>query len=284
MRVPSVEPSHAVVGGGLRPALAELGERVVQAAGDQPRDGGVSGRRVQVAHDQPRQRRVEPVEQRLGAAQPRGGRGAVPVGVRQAEPVARQPVREPAEGDDARDRVAPGPRAGRARRVREPADGPRVERQPRRAVDDRAALAAAVPVVAAGAGAGVAGQPARQPALLQRADLLEPDEVRLEAGDGGRARAGAQRPAVPAVAAQPGPYVEGGDAQESARPRPSAFLRVALRVRRSRGEVAPPEGRVLLAAQAHVTGRVALAVGLDLERRSPRPRSACASTRPLRST
>ena len=219
-----------VVGGGLRPALAELGERVVQAAGDQTRDCGISGRRVQVAHDQPRQRGVEPVEQGLRAAPPRGGRGAVPVGVRQAEPVAGQPVREPAEGDDARDRVAPGSRAGCVRRVREPADGPRVERQPSRAVDDRAALAAAVPVVAAGAGACVAGQPARQRALLQRADLLEADEVRLEAGDGGCARAGPQRPAVPAVAAQPGPHVEGGDAQDGEWPRPLAVLRVALRV------------------------------------------------------
>ena len=33
---------------------------------------------------------------------------------------------------------------------------------------------------------------------------------------------------LPAVAAEPGPYVEGGDAQESGRPRPSAFPRVAL--------------------------------------------------------
>ena len=60
MRVPSVEPSQRWWVRGLRPARAEVGERVVQAAGDQARDGGVPGRRVEVAHDQPRQRRVEP--------------------------------------------------------------------------------------------------------------------------------------------------------------------------------------------------------------------------------
>ena len=65
---------------------------------------------------------------------------------------------------------------------------------------------AAVAVVAAGAGAGVAGQPARQSPLLEEADLLQPDEVRAQAPDRGRACAGAQRPRVPPVRAEAGPY------------------------------------------------------------------------------
>ena len=217
-----------VVGRGLRPALAQVGERVAQAADDQSRDGRVAGRRVEVAHDQPRQRWVEPAEQRLRAAPARGCRGAVPVGVGDAEALAGPPVREPAEGDDAGDRVAPGARARPARRVREPVHRPRVQAQSRRPVDDRAALAAAVAVVATGAGAGVAGQPARQTPFLKGADLLQPDEVRLEAADRRRAGSGAQRPAVPPVAAEPGPYVEGGDAQETGRPRPSVSRRAAF--------------------------------------------------------
>ena len=229
MRVPSVDAVPGVVRGGLRAARSEAGERVGQAAGQQARDRRVLHGRVEVAHDQPRQRRVEPAEERLGAAQPRAGRGAVPVRVRQAEAVAGAQVGEPAQGDDARDRVAPRARRRQPRRVGEPAHRPRLEPQAGGAVDDGAALAAAAAVVAAGAGAGVAGQPARQPALLEEAHLLQADDVGLEAGDGGCARAGPQRPAVPAVGLQAGADVEGGDAQRSGRPWPPAGLRVAVR-------------------------------------------------------
>ena len=100
--------------------------------------------------------------------------------------------------------------------------------QPRRAIRDRAAFAAPAAVVTTGAGAGVAGQPARQPPLLEEADLLQADDVGVEAGDRRRTGAGPQRPAVAPVPPQAGAHVEGSDAQRGRWTRSPASLRVAL--------------------------------------------------------
>ncbi len=229
MRVPPVEPSQAwcvAASGPLGPSSTSVSARPAAVRCSYRR---VAGGRVEVACHQPRQRRVEPPEERLRAAQPRDRGGAVPVQVREAERRAGPQVGEAAEGDDPRDRVAPRPRGRQPRRVGEPAHGPALEPQTGAAVDHGAALAAAAAVVAAGAGAGVAGQPARQPALLEEAHLLQADDVGVEAGDGGCARAGPQRPAVPAVRLEAGPYVEGGDAEAGGRKRPPAAVRVASR-------------------------------------------------------
>ena len=267
MRVPSVDPSHGwcVPACGPRsPRWASVSRR---PAATRLRDGRVPCRRVQVSQHDPGERRVQPPEERLGAAPPRGGRGAVPVRVGDAEDRPRPPVAEPAERDDAGDRVAPGARAGPPGRVGEPADRPAHQAQPRRAIRDRAAFAAPAAVVTAGAGAGVAGQPARQPPLLEEADLLQADDVGVEAGDRRRAGAGPQRPAVAPVPPQAGAHVERSDAQRGRRTESAGLVARRPRRRRSRGEVAPPEGGVSLAAQPHVPRRVALAVRLDLERR-----------------
>ena len=181
MRVPPVEPSQAwcVAASGPRgPSSTSVSAR---PRGGQVLDRRVAGGRVEVADHQPRQRRVEPPEERLRAAQPRDRGGAVPVQVREAERRAGPQVGEAAEGDDPRDRVAPRPRGRQPRRVGEPAHGPALEPQTGAAVDHGAALAAAAAVVAAGSGAGVALQPARQPALLEEAHLLQADDVGVEA-------------------------------------------------------------------------------------------------------
>ena len=192
-----------VMGRGLRPALAEIGERVAQAAGDQARDGRVAGRRVEVA------------DARATAATGRASRGAP-----RRCAAARRPRRRPS-GRWRRRTGRPSRRSVNRQRVTMRVIGLPHDREPGLpgvsenqrtvhassvsrdgAVHDRAALAAAVPVVAAGAGAGVAGQPARQPALLQRADLLEPDDVRLEAGD---RRPRTRRPAAASCSGRRGP-------------------------------------------------------------------------------
>ena len=89
--------------------------------------------------------------------------------------------------------------------------------QPGREVGDGAALTATAAVVASGAGAGVAGEPARQTSLLQQADLLQADDGPPPGRRSPRARAGAQRPGVAAIPSETRADVERGDAQVSGR-------------------------------------------------------------------